>query len=98
YSTMFGGFGDDDEHVIVSVEADDDYTVEITLKRLQATLLKNIAMDMFAISSPAAIEEHGDDDYESNPVGTGPFKFVEWKRNDSITIEKNEDYWQEGLP
>src|SRR5699024_5084466 len=46
----------------------------------------------------AAIEEHGDDDYESNPVGTGPFKFVEWKRNDSITIEKNEDYWQEGLP
>ncbi|HLR72934.1 MAG TPA: ABC transporter substrate-binding protein [Pseudogracilibacillus sp.] len=98
YSTMFGGFGDDDEHVIESVEAADDYTVEITLKRPQAPFLKNIAMDMFAISSPAAIEEHGDDDYESNPVGTGPFKFVEWKRNDSITIEKNEDYWQEGLP
>lgn len=98
YSTMFGGFGDDDEHVIESVEAAEDYTVEITLKRPQAPFLKNIAMDMFAISSPAAIEEHGDDDYESNPVGTGPFKFVEWKRNDSITIEKNEDYWQEGLP
>lgn len=98
YSTMFGGFGDDEEHVIESVEAADDYTVEITLKRPQAPFLKNIAMDMFAISSPAAIEEHGDDDYESNPVGTGPFKFVEWKRNDSITIEKNEDYWQEGLP
>src|SRR5699024_9097764 len=98
YSTMFGGFGDDDEHVIESVEAADDYTVEITLKRPQAPFLKNIAMDMFAISSPAAIEEHGDDDYENNPVGTGPFKFVEWKRNDSITIEKNEDYWQEGLP
>lgn len=98
YSTMFGGFGDDEDHVIESVEAADDYTVEITLKRPQAPFLKNIAMDMFAISSPAAIEEHGDDDYESNPVGTGPFKFVEWKRNDSITIEKNEDYWQEGLP
>lgn len=98
YSTMFGGFGDDEGHVIESVEAADDYTVEITLKRPQAPFLKNIAMDMFAISSPQAIEEHGDDDYESNPVGTGPFKFVEWKRNDSITIEKNEDYWKEGLP
>ena len=35
---------------------------------------------------------------ESNPVGTGPFKFVEWKPNETITIEKFDDYWQEGLP
>lgn len=98
YSTMFGGFGDDEGHVIESVEADGDYTVVITLKRPQAPFLKNIAMDMFAISSPTAIEEHGDDDYERNPVGTGPFQFVEWKPNDSITVEKYDDYWQEGLP
>jgi len=98
YSTMFGGFGDDEEHVIESVEAEDEYTVIFTLKRPQAPFLKNIAMDMFAISSPTAFEEHGDDDYERNPVGTGPFKFVEWKPNDSITVVKNEDYWKEGLP
>lgn len=98
YSTMFGGFGDDEGHVIESVEADGDYTVVITLKRPQAPFLKNIAMDMFAISSPTAIEEHGDDDYERKPVGTGPFQFVEWKPNDSITVEKYDDYWQEGLP
>ena len=44
------------------------------------------------------IEEQGDDDFERNPVGTGPFKFVEWKPNDSITVERFDDYWQEGLP
>ena len=30
-----------------------------------------------------------------NPVGTGPFKFVEWKKNDRCTYERNEDYWGE---
>lgn len=98
YSSMFGGFGDDEAHVIESVTAEGDSTVVITLKRPQAPFLKNIAMDMFAIASPTAFEEQGDDDFERNPVGTGPFKFVEWKPNDSITIEKFDDYWQEGLP
>ncbi|HLR54120.1 MAG TPA: ABC transporter substrate-binding protein [Pseudogracilibacillus sp.] len=98
YNTMFGGFEGDDGHVIKSVEADDDYTVTFTLNRPQAPFLKNLAMDMFAISSPEAFEEEGDDDYERNPVGTGPFEFVEWLPNDSITVEKYDDYWQEGLP
>lgn len=98
YSSMFGGFGDDEDHIIESVTAEDDYTVVFKLKRPQAPFLKNIAMDMFAIASPTAFEEMGDDEFERNPVGTGPFKFVEWKPNDSITIEKFEDYWQEGLP
>lgn len=98
YSSMFGGFKDDESHVIESVTADGDYTVVIKLKRPQAPFLKNIAMDMFAIASPTAFEEQGDDDFERNPVGTGPFQFVNWKPNDSITIEKFDGYWQDGLP
>ncbi|MBO1915052.1 hypothetical protein J4G37_60775, partial [Microvirga sp. 3-52] len=39
-----------------------------------------------------------DNEFARNPVGTGPFKFVDWKPNDSITIEKFDGYWQEGLP
>lgn len=97
YSSMFGGFDGEEEAVIESVTAEDENTVVFKLKRPQAPFLKNLAMSMFAISSPEAFAE-GDDEYERNPVGTGPFKFVEWKPNDSITIEKNEEYWQEGLP
>lgn len=98
YASMFGGFKNDESHVIESVTADGDHTVVIKLKRPQAPFLKNIAMSMFAIASPTAFEKHGDDQFGFNPVGTGPFKFVEWKANDTITIEKFEDYWQEGLP
>ena len=97
YSSMFGGFKGDEGHVIESVTADGDYTVVFKLKRPQAPFLKNLAMSPFGIASPTAFEKHGDK-FGDNPVGTGPFKFVEWKRNDSITIEKNEDYWEEGLP
>ncbi len=97
YSSMFGGFKDDEDHVIESVTADGDHTVVIKLKRVQAPFLKNIAMSTFAISSPTAFEK-GDDDYERNPVGTGPFKFVNWKPNQSITLEKFDKYWEKGLP
>ena len=34
----------------------------------------------------------------NNPVGTGPFKFMEWKKGQYIRLDKNENYWQEGLP
>lgn len=96
YNTMFGG--EDGNSIIESVTAEGDYTVVFQLTRPQAPFLKNLAMDMFAIASPTAYETQGDDDFERNPVGTGPFKFVEWKPNDSITVERFEDYWQEGLP
>src|SRR5690606_38911134 len=82
YGSMFVGCGDEEVNVIESVEATGDYEVVFTLKRPQAPFLKNLAMSPFGIASPTAFEEAGDA-FGDNPVGTGPFKFVEWKRNDT---------------
>ncbi|WP_411349293.1 ABC transporter substrate-binding protein [Paenibacillus sp. WLX2291] len=94
YDSMFGP---EDARVIKSVTAKDDYTVEIQLNNPQAPFLQNLAMPAFSIASPAAVEKEGAN-FKSSPVGTGPFVFKEWKRSDSITLEKNKEYWQEGLP
>jgi len=90
-------FGAAEDSVIKEVIALDEHTVQFTLRNPQAPFLQNIAMPSFAISSPKAIQEKKEK-YKEEPVGTGPFKFQEWKRNDSITLVKNPDYWQKGLP
>ncbi|RLD04928.1 MAG: hypothetical protein DRI32_04875, partial [Chloroflexi bacterium] len=98
YEYMWGGF--DDASIIASVEKVDDYTVKFVLTDSLAPFLANLAMDMFAISSPAAIEAAGAD-YGLpgvGAVGTGPYKFVEWVEGDSITLEANADYWNGAPP
>jgi len=97
YETMFGGQKGDEGHVVDEVVAVDDYTVEFHLNKPLGFFLQNMAMTYFAITSPAALEEYGPEINE-NPVGTGPFKFVSWTKDDSIILEKFEDYRIEGLP
>ncbi len=93
YEYMWFGF--DDDSVITAVEKVDDYTVKFVLSAPLAPFLANLAMDMFAISSPAAIEEYGEDygTPAAGCVGTGPFIFQEWVEGDHITVVANEDYW-----
>jgi len=88
YGYMFGGF----PGVIKDVQVVDPYTVKFILTKPQAPFLSNLAMAAFGISSPAAMEKYGDD-YFKNPVGTGPFKFVKWEKDQQIVLERNEDYW-----
>lgn len=94
YDSMFGPEG---SRIIKEVKAVDNLTVEFTLNNPQAPFLQNIAMPSFGMASPAAIQEKKEN-FKSEPVGTGPFVFKEWKRNDSITLEKNAEYWKEGFP
>lgn len=98
YNDMFGGYKGDETHIIKSVEAVDPQTVKFTLNRPLAPFIQNLGMSCFAIASPKAVQEAGPEKFNEKPVGTGPFKFVEWKRNDTITLEKNPDYWNAGFP
>ncbi len=70
----------------------DDYRVEIELKRPNAPFLSNLAMNFCGIVSPAAVRKWASD-YPRHPVGTGPFRFVEWIKDDRVVLERNADYW-----
>jgi peptide/nickel transport system substrate-binding protein len=90
WKSMFGGF----PGFVKSVKASDDGTVEFVLEKPMAPFLANLAMPMFGIASPTAVKKYGDD-YFKNPVGTGPFRFKEWRKDDRIVLERNPDYWGE---
>src|SRR5437762_1799969 len=49
-------------------------------------------MYCMGIVSPTAVQKMGAD-FSRAPVGTGPFKFVEWKTNTHVIIERSPDYW-----
>ncbi|QGU94184.1 ABC transporter substrate-binding protein [Clostridium bovifaecis] len=77
------------------VEVVDTYTVKVTLKEPYTPFLSNLAMALAApIVSPTAVKKYGDKFIE-NPVGTGAFKFVKWDKGQSVTLEKNNEYWGE---
>ncbi|MBI4736262.1 MAG: ABC transporter substrate-binding protein [candidate division NC10 bacterium] len=90
YEAQFGGF--DDKSLITKVEAVNPTTVRITLKAPQGPFLANLAMFVFDMVSPKAAEKWGTA-LSKNPVGTGPFKFVEWKVGQEVILEANKDYW-----
>lgn len=97
YGTMFGGYKGDEGHVIKEINVINDHEIEFVLNQPLGFFLQNLGMSYFGITSPQALEEHGSAINE-NPVGTGPFKFVSWSKDDTIILEKNEDYRKEGLP
>lgn len=72
-------------------EVVDPLTFKITLKQPNAIFLFRMRRKYVSPQSPAAIEKFGKD-YFRNPVGAGPFKFVEWVEGDHVTMEANPDY------
>src|SRR3954452_17868332 len=82
---------------IAKTEVVDDYTARITLKTAFSAFINNLAPPSGVMISPAAMKQYGKD-IAMHPVGTGPFKFVEWKQTDYLKVAKNENYWKKGLP
>ncbi len=74
-----------------SAVAQDDKTVVITLSKPTSIFLNTLA-------SVGIVPEHAyGDDYGMNPIGSGPYKFVEWKAQEQIIFTANEDYY-DGVP
>lgn len=69
----------------------DDYTLKMTYKDPYSVLLNRLARPPVVPASSKAIKQYGED-YGRHPVGTGPFKFVEWVSKDHLTVERNPDY------
>jgi peptide/nickel transport system substrate-binding protein len=82
---------------VESMDIVDDLTVTYTLSRPNSAFADILAGPSGWPFSPTAAAEKGDA-FGDAPIGTGPFKFVSWQRDGSFVVERNEDYWQEGLP
>jgi peptide/nickel transport system substrate-binding protein len=91
----YGGFpfiGDYISNVVTKVQATGDMDVQFTLNRKFSPLLSNLAIPPGYVISMEALKKYGKGINE-NPVGTGPFKFVEWKKDDHITVDAFDGYW-----
>ncbi len=71
-----------------------DYEVTFRLRRAQPAFLTVLASG-FAAVYPCHVPAK---DMRQHPIGTGPFKFVEFKPNERIRVTRNPDYWKPGRP
>lgn len=83
---------------IESIDILNDYKVQLNLSRNDSLLIINFSSFPGMIISPTAYKQNGKDWAVTNPVGTGPFKFVSWERDVKHVFEKFDDYWQDDKP
>lgn len=85
----------------------DDYNFKITLKELDVTWLEGWAYSECMIPPKHILEkeyaENGNSltkggEFSRNPIGSGPYKFIEWKANEYVKLERFDDYYREGSP
>lgn len=81
---------------ISEVKADGEYAVTIKTKEPYSPLLSNLTVPFTAIVPKHAVEKD-EEGFQQNPIGTGAYKFVEWKQGEYTKLEANEEYFQ-GAP
>jgi peptide/nickel transport system substrate-binding protein len=76
---------------ITSVQIGDDLTVRLKTDKPNPVLLERLTN--LAILPPAYVKEKGDAFIAKNPVGSGPYRFVEWSRGQRLVVEASPSYW-----
>lgn len=69
----------------------DDNTLIMHLEEPFSPFMSNISVEYFGVISPTGVETHGAD-FGTNPVGSGPWIFSEWREGEQITLVPNSDY------
>src|SRR3989440_7925037 len=85
---------------VTAVETPDPYTAVFKLANAAPYMLSALSgyespMLPKHVFSQGDIRSHAN---ANQPIGTGPFKFVEWRRGELVRLDKNPDYWRSGLP
>ncbi len=80
------------DDVIADVAATGPLEVTIRLKKPTAPFLADLAMPFASVVSPTAVASSAEEFFK-HPIGTGPFRFVEWVKDDHITLERFPEYW-----
>ncbi|MGI6663055.1 MAG: peptide-binding protein [Bacillota bacterium] len=83
---------------IKSVETEGDYKVVLNLENPYAPLLSKLTIGIIPkhIFETTSIKDMKENPACMNPIGTGPYKFVEWQKDQYILLEANPDYYGEG--
>ena len=76
---------------LTGARALDDSTVQVTLDSALAIFPKLLAMPVASVVAPGAGAAGAD--FGQHPVGTGPWRFVEWKHDDYLRFARNASYW-----
>ncbi|WP_096187116.1 ABC transporter substrate-binding protein [Evansella halocellulosilytica] len=75
------------------IEVLDEFTIQMTTDGPQPSILNRLAQTGAGILPKDYIEENGMDHFLSEPVGSGPYQYVEWRRDDRVVLEKYDDYF-----
>ena len=78
---------------IDTVDVVDSHTIRLNLRRPDAALLAALTDRAGMMVSPKVVQERGPDLERNAGAGTGPFEFVEWVKDDHITLKRNDAYW-----